>query len=258
MLLDLLRKYNGFVFDIIQFVLGYLLFYYLGLRISANISIVDGGVYAGNDELSVIILILTVLAQPAGAFLLKDAIQNYMSDPARLSLGGAGFFFFTAVVTMHCVFFGMLSMDILKNIGFDYSAVFEEHSWFIDLILGTFLFILAILPTLLTCLLIIPEKKPHASSAFTLVKTLTGDLIISFSAFVFISIYWENLAGPLAEDLSKEPTGLKIIIVVLFFFLFLLTYLPPRLVFLATDYNRIFTWIRVAAVFFPFLLGVFT
>lgn len=255
-LFNFLKKYNGFIFDLIQFGLGSLVFYALGLRLSANVSIVNGGVSAGNDVVSVVILILTVIAQPVGALFLRDSVQNYYADPYRKPFGPVSTFFMFGVVTLHLILFGMFVIDILKNIGLDPVKIFDEYPFYIDIVFGIFLFIAAVIPTVLTCFILIPDKKEFKISSNSLFKTLAGDFIISFSAFVFISIFWDNLIATLAEDLSEESTGIKITSVILFFFIFLMIYLPARLVFLVTDSNRLTTWIRIVIVYFPFLLGV--
>lgn len=256
-LFDLLKKYNGFIFDLIQFALGSVVFYLLGLRLQANIDIVNGEVSAVGDPVSIMVLILTVLAQPVGAIFLKDAVQNSLADNSRKSTGPTGFIFLLFVVIMYLVFLAMMVMDIYKNLGLDYNTIFEESSSIVDFLLGLFLFVSCMIPTALTCLILIPSKKEFIVTPFAVLKTLAGDFIISFSAFVFVSIFWDNLMSPLASDLSGETFGFKLILVATFFFLFLLIYLPPRLVFLVTDYAKFFTWIRILIVFFPFLLALY-
>lgn len=255
-MLTLLKKYNGLIFDVIQFILGSFLFYFLGLRLKANVTIVNGSLSAGGDAVTIIILVLIVLAQPAGAILLKDTIQNYYKDPEYRGIGTPGFIFLIFVIIMHFVFFAMMVMDIFINIGIDYNQIFEDHGFLVDIPFGIFLFICCTLPTAIVLLILIPDKKKESVSSFAFLKSLTGDLIISFSAFAFISIYWDNLFAELAADVNDQTAGIKTAIIILFFFLFLMIYLPPRLVYLPFDYNRLFTWIRILIVYFPFFFAV--
>ncbi len=211
---------------------------------------------AGNDSIAILLLILAVLAQPAGAFFLKDSLQAYFRDKSRKPAGKMGSLFFITVIILHLVFFGILSLDIIFELGFDFGSSFDNNPFYIDIPVGVLLFIALTFPTIATCFFIIPSrsKRIHRPSLW---KIFLGEFIISFSAFVFISAYWDNLFGFLGGEISSEPFGFKTFFVFMFFLLFLMIYLPPRLVFLVTDYNSWFTWLRIFFVYLPFIAAAY-
>ncbi|HRH52924.1 MAG TPA: hypothetical protein PLN38_06360, partial [Chitinophagales bacterium] len=69
-----------------------------------------------------------------------------------------------------------------------------------------------------------------------------GNILLSISAIFIQVLFWNVMTIPMLQNLQVESFYGRVIFAGLFFFLFLLIYLPPRLFYFIVDYPYTRTW----------------
>ena len=203
-----------------------------------------------------ILLVSAAYAQFAGALFLGRSISAILSNPSRDGTGNGGFAGAIFLIVMHFTLFGvMMVFDGLKYI---FGDLFSGSIW-VNIPVGILTFLAVILPTAAIIAVSFPKSgkivfQPVKDSFFQ----IAGTLLIFFSACVATTLFWTLLVADVASALHSESFLANIFVVILFFFAFLLLYLPPRYVLLITDYRSRFTWLRIGIIFLPFAYEVFT
>jgi hypothetical protein len=196
--------------------------------------------------------IATALSQGFGALFVHQQVAYQLQLPGRPSYM---LFPLIALLIMHFIIFGVLFwIDGIKYIQQGYIPVWA--------------YLFMFFPTLMAMLIIIPPTKQvlPPQSPIIVITTFIGTLLLTFSALVVLTLFWNLLIEDLGKDFftnfsnSEQSTfkiiTSKILITLLFAALFLLFYAPSRLVFLSTDWHKRNTWIGMAILFSPFTINL--
>jgi hypothetical protein len=247
----ILRKYlpNGALFDLIMFFLFLVAGPFVKPILNREI------VYVGNNEKYLswkigIVYVCAAVAQIVGFWLKRRRIAQSFNHHSKwygkssFALVGGIF-----IAVMHLIIFGVL----MVNDGVNY--INNSRLWW----LTTIKIIGVVLPTI-TALTVSSFGRHHSEieklSAVNTFWDVLGTILLAFSNFVVVSSLWALLMGDINLNFNDGKTLINILLTLLFFFAFLLLYLPARWAFLLMDYRSAYTWLRMAIVFIPFLKGI--
>ncbi len=114
------------------------------------------------------------------------------------------------------------------------------------------------LPTITAIILSFPGKEKKQPAAIHYWLGWLGTILVTFSMVVVAQSCWHILLDGMGKDLHSSSFIGNALLSLLFGFVFLLFYLPPRYAFLITDYNKLSTWFWILAVYAPFAYSIFT
>jgi hypothetical protein len=243
-----LRKYlpNSALFDLIMFCLFLVFLPFIRPLLDKEIVYTPENVKYLSWKVGVIYL-CAAAAQVVGFWLKRNRIAQAFNhhaisdDSDSMNLLGGLF-----VSLMHLILFGVL----IVNDGINY--VNNQSVWWLTVIKA----VSVVLPTvsgLATIYYANRSKHVERLSAVNTFWDVLGTALLAFSCFVVVGSLWELLLGDVHYTLHDGKVVINFLLSIVFLLAFLIIYLPTRWAFLLTDYRSIYTWLRMAIVFLPFL-----
>jgi hypothetical protein len=190
------------------------------------------------------LLLAGLLAYSFGAWLKRRPLQSrLMQQPAW---SGWAYLLFLVLGTMH------LGLFILAGcLGMEAFPLPEDAAMIGGLLLG-------LLPTVLAVWALAPPRSvPQDDSRKARVHEALSDTGIWFGTVVLFAL-WENTLVPEVAGKAGGHALMSILLVTLMTVPFAIFYLAPRLLFLAEDFRKGSTWIRVVLVALPFAWRIAT
>lgn len=189
-----------------------------------------------------------VFAQTIGLWLMRPVIRRQMQSEGAPNYGAGSFAGAILLLVMHFVIFGILfTWDGFQSIWGNVSGI--------KMILPI---LLCALPTISALIISFPGDKEKPLTAMNKWMGWLGTLLLTFSIVIVSQACWHILFDGQGASLHNASIIGNILITILFGFLFLLMYLPPRYGFIITDYNKGSAWLRILLVYAPFGWQVLT
>ena len=184
-----------------------------------------------------VLLLAAILVYSAGAWLKRIPLQaRMMCQPAW---GGGGFLLFLVLGTMHLGVFMLAGQLGSESLGL-------PGGWAAGLGLA-----MGLLPTVLAVFAMLPMRQvPPQDEAPRCPREAIADAGLWFGTVVLFAL-WEGAIVPTVAGKAGGSIILSAVLVVLMTVPFALFYLAPRMLFLAEDFRRGSTWLRIAFVALP-------
>ena len=184
-----------------------------------------------------VLLLVGVLAYSTGAWLKRIPLQTRMTH--QPAWGGGALLLFLVLGTMHLGVFMLAGALGLEALG-----VPEGWSDGLGLSLG-------LLPTILAVFALLPMRQaPAPDESPRRPREAAADAGLWFGTVVLFAL-WEGAIVPTVAGKAGGSIILSAVLVVLMTVPFALFYLAPRMLFLAEDFRRGSTWLRIALVALP-------
>ena len=193
------------------------------------------------------IMAFTVVCYTTGAWFYRKKVWQYFSGHQFNALH-----YFLQIVLLILL---LMHLAIFVVIG--HTIVLTIHQQLQSLILDALLYVVfSILPNLIIVYTLFRIKNSAPTKVEQMGQYRLGYFLLIISSGILQVMYWNVMTLPMTSNLQVENTGGKLIFTLLMFVLFLLVYLPPRILFLIQDYKQPQTWISITLVFLPTALYI--
>lgn len=193
------------------------------------------------------IMAFTVVCYTTGAWFYRKKVWQYFSGHQFNALNYLQQIVLLIILLMHLAIFTVIGHTIVLTI----------HNNMASLVVDIVVYVIfCVLPNLIVISTLFRIKKESTIKVDVKGLFKIGEFLLLLSSGILQIMYWNVMTLPMTTNLQVENTGGKIIFTLLMYLLFLLVYLPPRILFLIQDYKQPQTWISITLVFLPTALYI--